>query len=73
MGASAVILSLFLPSSSPLWLLSTLFAVCANVGFGASVVAVNAYLPSLARDSPEVIEAQKELDKSPGPCDAVIH
>ena len=70
MVASAAIL--FLPSSSPLWLLSALFAVCANVGFGASVVAMNAYLPSLTRDSPEVIGAQKELDKSSGPRDTAL-
>ncbi|KAG6372104.1 MFS general substrate transporter [Boletus reticuloceps] len=61
-GASAAILFLFLSSSSPLWILSAVFAICANVGFGASVVAMNAYLPSLARESPEVIKA---LDKSP--------
>ena len=70
LGAFAAIL--FLPSSSPLWLLSALFAVCANVGFGASVVAMNAYLPSLMRDSPEVIGAQKELDKSSGPRDTAL-
>ena len=33
---------------------------------------MNAYLPSLARDSPEVVEAQRELDKSSGPRDAVL-
>ncbi|KAH0835567.1 autophagy-related protein 22-like protein [Lanmaoa asiatica] len=69
MGASAAILFLFLSSSSLFWILSAIFAVCANVGFGASVVAMNAYLPSLARDSPEVIEAQKELDKTSGSPD----
>lgn len=41
--------------------------MCANVGFGASVVAMNSYLPSLARESPEVIEAQKELETSESP------
>ena len=30
--------------------------MCANVGFGASVVAMNAYLPSLASESPEVVQ-----------------
>jgi len=62
-------LFLFLSSSSPLWILSALFAVCANVGFGASVVAMNAYLPALARESPEVVEAQRELDKTFGSVD----
>ena len=67
-GASAAVLFLFLSSTSPLWILSAVFAICANVGFGASVVAMNSYLPSLARESPEVIEAQNELDKtSTGP------
>ncbi|KAG9312458.1 autophagy-related protein 22-like protein [Chiua virens] len=60
-GASAAILFLFLSSASPLWIFSALFAICANIGFGASVVAMNAYLPSLARESPEVIEAHKQL------------
>ncbi|KAF8129788.1 MFS general substrate transporter [Boletus edulis] len=70
-GASAAILFLFLSSSSPLWILSAVFAICANVGFGASVVAMNAYLPSLARESPEVIKAQKDLDKSSTSLDDV--
>ncbi|KAG8215701.1 autophagy-related protein 22-like protein [Butyriboletus roseoflavus] len=68
-GASAAVLFLFLSSSSPLWFLCAVFAVCASVGFGASVVAMNAYLPSLARESPEVIEAQNELDKTSGSPD----
>ncbi|KAN0078079.1 Autophagy-related protein 22-like protein [Tylopilus felleus] len=68
-GASAAMLFLFLSSSSPLWILSAVFAICANVGFGASVVAMNAYLPSLARDSPEVVEAQQQLDKASGSTD----
>ncbi|KAF8434287.1 autophagy-type protein 22 [Boletus edulis BED1] len=70
-GASAAILFLFLSSSSPLWILSAVFAICANVGFGASVVAMNAYLPSLARESPEVIKAQKDLHKSSTSLDDV--
>lgn len=58
--------SLFLPlsSTSPLWMVSALFAILANVGFGASVVAMNAYLPSLAKDSPEVVQAYSELTSS---------
>lgn len=67
MGASAAVLFFFVSSTSPFWILSAAFAVCANVGFGASVVAMNAYLPSLARESPEVIKAQAELDKAPAP------
>lgn len=44
--------------------MSAIFAIFANVGFGASVVAMNAYLPSLAKDSPEVIQAHSELRSS---------
>ncbi|KAG1734927.1 autophagy-related protein 22-like protein [Suillus paluster] len=63
MGAFAAILFLLLPSSSPLWMVSALLAIFANVGFGASVVAMNAYLPSLAKDSPEVVEAYSDLHR----------
>ena len=35
--------------------MSALLGICANVGFGASVVAMNAYLPTLARASEEVV------------------
>ena len=39
-----------------------LFAICANVDFGASVVVMNAYLPALASASLEVMQAQINLD-----------
>lgn len=54
LGASAAAIFLILPSSSPVWFLAAPLAVFANVGFGASVVAMNAYLPTLAKESPEV-------------------
>ncbi|KAG0694613.1 autophagy-related protein 22-like protein [Suillus ampliporus] len=60
-GAFAAILFLPLSSSSSLWMLSALLAIFANVGFGASVVAMNAYLPSLAKNSPEVVQAYNDL------------
>ncbi|KAK0440600.1 autophagy-related protein 22-like protein [Armillaria borealis] len=63
-GAFAAVLFLILPSSSPLWFLSALLAICANVGFGVSVVAMNAYLPSLAKDSREVAELRSQLEAS---------
>ncbi|KAG7445559.1 uncharacterized protein BT62DRAFT_932674 [Guyanagaster necrorhizus] len=63
-GAFAAVLFLILPSSSPLWFLSAFLAICANVGFGVSVVAMNVYLPSLARDSPEVAELCLQLETS---------
>ena len=50
-----------LPSSSPIWQVSSLLAIISNVCFGASVVALNAYLPSLARNSEEVAEAAAAL------------
>ncbi|KIL00172.1 hypothetical protein PAXRUDRAFT_130454 [Paxillus rubicundulus Ve08.2h10] len=73
MGASAAVLFLLLSSSSPLWILSALFAVCANVGFGASTVAMNAYLPSLASESPEVVHARMELDETCRDSDAPMN
>ena len=54
---------LFLPSSSPVWYLSALLAMLANVGFGASVVAMNAYIPALAQESPEVVRILDNLQK----------
>lgn len=65
LGAAAAALFLALPSTSAVWLLSAILAVFANVGFGASVVAMNAYLPSLARISPEVILLLEELENAP--------
>ncbi|KAF8656145.1 hypothetical protein AX16_002747 [Volvariella volvacea WC 439] len=61
MGFSAAILFLVLPSTSPVWFLSALFAITANVGFGASFVAMNAFLPSLAKDAPEVKAITSEI------------
>ncbi|KAA1470877.1 MFS general substrate transporter [Dentipellis sp. KUC8613] len=63
MGASAATLFLLLPSSSAIWPLSGLLAIFANVGFGASVVAMNAYLPTLARDSEEVVGTLAQLEQ----------
>jgi MFS transporter, UMF1 family len=56
MGSTATILFIALPSSSSLWLLCAFLAILAIVAFGASVVAMNAYLPSLARSAQEVRE-----------------
>lgn len=54
-------LFLLLPSSSPIWPVSALLGICANVGFGASVVAMNAYLPTLARASEDVVSSYAQL------------
>lgn len=56
LGSLSATLFLLLPSTSTIWWFSSLLAICANVGFGASTVAMNAYLPSLARDSPDVAQ-----------------
>ncbi|KAF8631651.1 hypothetical protein AX17_005053 [Amanita inopinata Kibby_2008] len=61
LGSLSATLFLILPSTSTVWYLSALLAICANVGFGASVVAMNAYLPSLAHDSPEVVELREKI------------
>lgn len=61
-GSIAATLFLFLPSSSSLWYLSSLLAIAANVGFGASVVAMNAYLPSLAQSAPDVVDLRRQLE-----------
>ncbi|KAF9467609.1 autophagy-related protein 22-like protein [Collybia nuda] len=74
LGATAAIVFLVLPSSSPVWWLTAPLAVCANVGFGASVVAMNAYLPTLAKESPEVVEILDEIQSkhhSDSPSNAV--
>jgi UMF1 family MFS transporter len=54
-----------LPSSSPVWQISSLLAIISNVCFGASIVALNAYLPSLARNSEEVTKAAATLTDTP--------
>ena len=61
-GSLATIFFLLLPSSSPVWYLSALLAMFANVGFGASVVAMNSYIPSLAKEAPEVVSILNDLE-----------
>lgn len=63
MGAAAATLFLMLPSSSIFWPLSGLLAMMANVGFGASIVAMNAYLPFLARESVDITQFSRSLDR----------
>ncbi|KAF7290592.1 Autophagy-related protein [Mycena indigotica] len=66
LGATAATLFLLLTSSSPVWWLASGLACIANVGFGASIVAMNSYLPSLAKDAPEVVAVMDELQDAPG-------
>lgn len=72
LGSIAATIFLFLPSSSPVWYLSALLAIFANVGFGASVVAMNAYIPALAQESPEVLrilDKMQTLEREPSTAD----
>ena len=61
LGSISTMLFLILPSESSIWVTSAMLTVLANVSFGASVVAMNSYLPSLAKESPEVREAYEVL------------
>ncbi|KAF7291487.1 Autophagy-related protein [Mycena kentingensis (nom. inval.)] len=65
-GSIGAIGFLLLPSESPVWFLVSVLAAAANVGFGASVVAMNSYLPFLAKESPEVVEIKEEIREAPG-------
>ncbi|KAI9463778.1 autophagy-type protein 22 [Russula earlei] len=51
LGSLSALSFFLLPSSSPIWPLSGLLAILANIGFGASIVVLNAYLPRLAAAS----------------------
>lgn len=63
LGAISALLFLAVSSSSPFWPLVGSLACGANVGFGVSVVAMNSYLPSLARETKEVRKAWKSLQE----------
>lgn len=63
LGAISSSLFLLLPSSSPLWPLAAPLAMFANVGFGASIVAMNAYLPMLSKEAPEVQELEDQINQ----------
>ena len=63
LGALATIVYIALPSSSGAWPLAMPITVIANVGYGASFVALNAYLPGIAARDPSVLavaEAEAE-------------
>ena len=52
--------------------MSALLALCSNVGFGASTVAMNAYIPSLAKESPEVAALAEQLEHDTERSDSSI-
>lgn len=73
-GSLCATLFLLLPSTHVLWPLSALLAIGANVAFGASVVALNAYLPGLAKDAEEVREKRVSvLLRAGGTEDGEVH
>ncbi|KAJ7588060.1 autophagy-related protein 22-like protein [Mycena floridula] len=72
LGSTAAMLFLVLPSTSSVWFLSAPLAICANVGFGVSVVAMNSYLPSLARESPDVADLLAQLNEHPDTSDLAL-
>ena len=51
LGSISSLCFLLLPSSSPVWPLSGLLSIFANIGFSASIVVLNSYLPHLAASS----------------------
>ncbi|KAL1730204.1 autophagy-related protein 22-like protein [Schizophyllum commune] len=67
LGSLSATCFLLLPSTSRVWWLCAVLGIFANVGFGASVVAMNAYLPELGRDAPSVVQLaqQEENEASP--------
>lgn len=51
LGSLSSLCFFLLPSSSPIWPFSAILTILANIGFGASIVVLNAYLPRLALSS----------------------
>ncbi|KAH8983055.1 MFS general substrate transporter [Lactarius hatsudake] len=51
LGCISSLCFFLLPSSSPVWPLAGLLSVLANIGFSASIVVLNSYLPRLAASS----------------------
>src|SRR6266478_10093250 len=51
LGSISSLCFFLLPSSSPVWPFSAVLAILANIGFGASIVVLNSYLPRLALSS----------------------
>jgi len=51
LGSFSSLCFFLLPSSSPIWPFSAILTIFANIGFGASIVVLNSYLPRLALSS----------------------
>ncbi|GAA5901076.1 Atg22p [Sporobolomyces salmoneus] len=63
-GSLASFAFVLLPSTSIFWWMCALFAIVANICFGATGVCLNSHLPTLARLSPIVSTAQESLQTS---------
>lgn len=61
LGSLAGFLFFFIDSSSATWSLSAILAIVANVALGASGVCLNSFIPSLARTTPKVLAAKRDL------------
>ncbi|KAA1074338.1 Autophagy protein 22 [Puccinia graminis f. sp. tritici] len=60
-GSLSGILFFFLDSGSSLWSLTAILAILANVALGVSGVCLNSFIPNLAKATPKVLEAQRDL------------
>ncbi|KZV71513.1 MFS general substrate transporter [Peniophora sp. CONT] len=72
LGSLSALCFFFLSSTSVLWWLVAPLAILANVGFGASFVALNAYLPQLARSAPDVRLAREALAQAHREAEAEV-
>lgn len=76
-GSVSCLLFLLVPSQGMFWPISALLVILGNVAFGASIVCLNAYLPTLARsvlndesateiaDIPDIADIAGDSDPSP--------
>ena len=71
LGALATIVYMALPSSSGAWPLAMPLTVIANVGYGASFVALNAYLPAIAARDPSVLAVAEADGRQQSPSASV--
>lgn len=62
MGSASCAVFLFIPSQSVLWPLSSILTITGNVSFGAAIVCLNAYLPTLARA--QLLQQQQQENES---------
>jgi len=61
LGSLAATLFFFIDSSSATWSLSAILAIVANVALGAGGVCLNSFIPSLAKTTPKVLAAKRDM------------